>query len=290
LYIVLQRFVLTIVHSCSCHTCCAKHSPEIDVFEGKWKGVFSTVDRSRSVKCAECGQVGATIVCSSESCHLSYHFPCAANLGWNADESESSFSCPKHRVTTSTSDGMACPTEALLQSSQADGLRVNPLDSIHADASHRLKASEIPPTKDVAVVESSEDELDVLPLSDYPLPSRDPKALTIDIPLALVDKKYRTSGHRYVARLGRIARETVHDRWNVDFFATQEESSARILTIASTAVDLLEVGDIVRSANGVRIGSSELDTLQKFLTFLSQEVEVLVEVRRICPNPHSVWS
>jgi hypothetical protein len=240
------------------------------------------------VECVDCHQIGATIVCSIEFCDLSYHFPCASNLGWNFDESESAFTCPKHKA--SSSDGVTRSTDDETQSFRADGLLGNLGSLTQVEVHHRLEASVNPPSQDVAVVETSEDELDGLPLPDYPLPSRDPKALTIDIPLAPVDKKYRANGRRYVARLGRIARETVHDRWNVDFFATHEDSSARILTIASTVPDLLEVGDIVRSVNGIRIGSSELDTLQKFLTFLSQEVEVFLEVRRFCTNPYSVWS
>jgi len=145
----------------------------------------------------------------------------------------------------------------------------------------------IPPSQEV----SSEDEWDDAPLPDDSFPSRDPTALTIDIPLAPLEQTNRTNGRRSIVRLGFISRETVHDRWNVDFFATQAaDSSTRVLTIASTETDLLDEGDMVRSVNGIQIGSSQLDTLQKLLTFLSQEIEVFLEVRRFYTTSYSLWS
>lgn len=92
-------------------------------------------------------------------------------------------------------------------------------------------------------------------------------------------------GGRSVLRLGRISRKSIRDRWNVEFYATCiDNSNDRILTVASTIPDPFDQfneGDVVKSVNGIRIGSANLDTLQKFYVFINQQVEVLLEVRRI---------
>jgi PHD-like zinc-binding domain len=279
-YIKTDTYAILTVFPASCHTNCAENSPEIEVFEGKWKGVFATVNGSRYSECATCHQIGATILCSDETCSRCYHFSCASSLGWKCDENESKFFCPTHTEPSASVEMI--PTTSKLKSSSTDEvvhenthISANPLES-----------------NDVAVIESSEDESDNMQLSDIPSENQDPASLPIDIPLALIDRNYKTNGRRFVARLGRIARETVSDRWNVDFFATStEDSSARVLTIASTIpdpFDVFEQGDIIRSINGIRVGSDGMDTLQKFFTFLSQEIEVMLEVRRFSSS--SFWN
>jgi PHD-like zinc-binding domain len=255
----------------SCHTNCAEYSPEIEVFEGKWKGVFSTVDRSRFSQCVKCSQFGATIRCSGPSCSDNYHFPCACQLGWKYDENGTDFFCAKHKELSdnsirSTDDG----------ESQSNP-RVIDTPVIPATADDNI-------TKSVVVIDSSDDELEKQPIPDVSPAIHDPTAFSVDIPLASSLKGYKFNGSRYTLRLGRLSRKSVHDRWNVEFYATCiDNTSARVLTIATTdpdPFDQFEEGDIIKSVNGIRIGSKDMDTLKKFFMFINQQVEVLVEVRR----------
>lgn len=45
--------------------------------------------------------------------------------------------------------------------------------------------------------------------------------------------------------------------------------------------DEIHDGDMVVSINGVQVGSNELDSLEKVLSYLSQEVDALIEVRQM---------
>jgi hypothetical protein len=79
------------------HNCCAENSPEVEVFEGKWKNVLKAVSRSRSLKCFLCGQDGASIGCSHENCFRCYHFCCGEDTGWRFDKEGKEFFCELHR-------------------------------------------------------------------------------------------------------------------------------------------------------------------------------------------------
>ena len=145
----------------------------------------------------------------------------------------------------------------------------------------------------VVAADSSDDELETQPYHDIASQNKDFIAFSIAIPLINNFRGYKSSGGRSILRLGRISRESIRDKWNVEFYATCiDNSNDRILTIASTIpdpFDQFEEGDVVKSVNGMRIGSSNLDTLQKFYVFINQQVEVLLEVRRVLESS-SPWN
>ena len=126
-----------------------------------------------------------------------------------------------------------------------------------------------------------------------PSVKKDVIAFSIPIPLTSNFRSFKAGGGRSVLRLGRISRNSIRDRWNVEFYATCiDNSNDRILTVASTIPDPFDQfneGDVVKSVNGIRIGSANLDTLQKFYVFINQQVEVLLEVRRILDSS-SPWN
>lgn len=252
----------------SCHANCAECSPEIGVFEGKWSGVFDTVDRSRYSECTACQGIGASVLCSAPSCSNCYHLPCACKLGWNYEESENKFFCPKHNLELSSArDVMASKPDEEAVDKVGGG--------------------------NIVAIDSSDDELEQQTDHDIPSPNKDLIAFSIAIPLTFNFRGYKSSGGRSILRLGRIARDSIRDKWNVEFYATCiDNSNDRILTVASTIpdpFDKFEEGDVVKSVNGMRIGSSNLDTLQKFYVFINQQVEVLLEVRRILESS-SPWN
>lgn len=84
------------------HNNCAEYSPEVGIKDGLWNNVIRACNRGKAIECSLCGQVGATIGCSLESCRRSYHFSCAEDTGWNFDEDGKAFGCDLHRTPIGT--------------------------------------------------------------------------------------------------------------------------------------------------------------------------------------------
>ena len=80
------------------HTNCAENSPEVEVFEGQWKDVFTTVNRSRNFECVLCNQIGASIGCAYKNCDRCYHFSCGEDTGWRFEMDGKEFYCDLHRT------------------------------------------------------------------------------------------------------------------------------------------------------------------------------------------------
>ena len=84
----------------------------------------------------------------------------------------------------------------------------------------------------------------------------------------------------------RLFRSCTDDRWNVEFFVTKLDGGGdkAVLSVASNDPDpfddILQTGDVVISINGMEIGSPLMDTLQKVITRLSQEVDAMMEIQR----------
>lgn len=82
------------------HANCAMWSAEVfEEIDGSLQKVQSAVSRGKHIKCAECGQKGATVGCNARNCSEQYHFPCArrANCAFMVDKK---VFCPKHRADT----------------------------------------------------------------------------------------------------------------------------------------------------------------------------------------------
>lgn len=62
-----------------------------------WTNVIKAVNRGKSIECALCGQIGATIGCAAEGCTKSYHFSCAENTAWRFEDDGKDFECDEHR-------------------------------------------------------------------------------------------------------------------------------------------------------------------------------------------------
>lgn len=79
------------------HNNCAENSPEVEVFEGQWKDVFASVNRSRSIECFMCSRIGASIGCAHPKCERCYHFSCGEDTGWRFDIDGKEYYCDLHR-------------------------------------------------------------------------------------------------------------------------------------------------------------------------------------------------
>lgn len=271
------------------HEKCVRYTTIIDIGEDplsrldkEFRHVFTAIDRAQN--CASCGKKGATIRCSNNSCESCYHFLCAQNLSWNFDKQGATFCCLEHREDLSKSS--AATTKQSFSVSAPDK-KIDAPRSVGTDASRPL------PTADVIVIDSSDDESLGLQNADIKEAAKEASTLPATIPLAHICFNGKLDGNRRGnVRLVRISRKSVHDRWDVDFYATCEaDSVTRVLTVASAGpdpFDQLEEGDTVRAINGINVGSPELDSLQKVFAFLSREIEVMMEVRRV-PRPGTQW-
>ena len=79
------------------HNNCAEYSPEVEVLDSKWKNVIKAVNRGKLFNCALCGEIGATIGCTSANCFRVYHFSCSEDAGWRFDRDGKVFFCDLHR-------------------------------------------------------------------------------------------------------------------------------------------------------------------------------------------------
>jgi hypothetical protein len=199
-------------------------------------------------------------------------------LGWNYEESGNKFFCHKHKLDHSSERDSVLDTDANKEGIDSKSFHDT---TVKNDVNH------------IVPIDSSDDELDPQASPDVPSTKNDMVAFSINIPLTSNFKGYKSNGGRSILRLGRISRDSIRDRWNVEFYATcLDNSNARTLTVASTIpdpYDQFEEGDVVKSVNGMRIGSAHLDTLQKFYMFINQQVEVLLEVYRI-HDSSSPWN
>jgi len=272
---------LTVVHKN-----CIRNTSIIDIGEEKMSGidheyrnVFTAIDRARGNKCCSCKKPGASALCSESSCSQCFHFICAQDSGWNFEKQGPKFRCPKHREDSfaygaqSGKDGNG--TASSLRSAQHSLPQENGDGTISEGVTALLNG---------AVDNEDDDETDYPELTVSMLDKKyeETALMPSDIPLALRPTRRRDS--LWKPMLVRVTRKSIQDRWNVELFATCLEGSlSRYLTVASTfpnPVDQLEDGDIVRAINGVKVGSKELNSLSKVFSFLSREVDVLLEIGR----------
>ena len=77
------------------HAQCALFSAEVHgEREGDLYNVLNAIKRGRSLKCAACGERGATVGCGEKRCSKSFHLRCAAAHGLL--QGETTFHCRKH--------------------------------------------------------------------------------------------------------------------------------------------------------------------------------------------------
>jgi len=87
------------------HHNCAFYSPEVgSTADGQWTNVIKAVNRGKSIRCAHCGKMGATIGCIHQNCNKSFHFSCCVDTGWlflrRGGANGKEYLCDKHREHT----------------------------------------------------------------------------------------------------------------------------------------------------------------------------------------------
>ena len=87
------------------------------------------------------------------------------------------------------------------------------------------------------------------------------------------------------SRLVRIFRKSRKDRWNIELIATPTPLVGKSsLSVAACKLDDpfdgLKAGDVVTAINGVKVGSSQLNSLSKVISRFGQEIEIMLEIQR----------
>ena len=90
------------------HNNCAENSPEVEIFDGRWKNVIKAVNRGKQIECTLCGQTGATVGCTHLNCFRSYHFSCGEDTGWLFERDGKVFFCDIHRPKRIDADASEC--------------------------------------------------------------------------------------------------------------------------------------------------------------------------------------
>lgn len=199
-------------------------------------------------------------------CSNSYHFNCARSLDWDFEESPH-FYCLSHRSSGSS----ACPDKAahgkMLQHTLFTFMEAAPLKNDQP-------ANFYTPSGGDHSIIGETSALDNVPSS------------TIHIDHFRTEKLSVYEGYSSETRLVNAVRNSLQHQWNIALEASVDPlSQTRILSVArqeAGLVDGLCPGDIICTINGIRVGTSALDTVERVLKILSQEVEVVMEV---CDGP-----
>ena len=89
------------------HYDCLQWSPMVYEENGRWMNVTAEVFRGRQLRCAGCGETGATLGC--EVCRSSYHVPCAHVAACGFDETAFTIRCPEHAWHALVVIAVLCP-------------------------------------------------------------------------------------------------------------------------------------------------------------------------------------
>jgi hypothetical protein len=268
----------------------------------EYRNMFVAIERAGN--CGSCGKVGATVSCSEPSCSLCFHFACAEDTSWNL-EKRPQFRCRQHRkkeiteplkraVTSSTAQLKDSGTSGIfhhaLFSQGGSSPHIAVPGNLDIDRSdHRALAPDKKNLQDdtssSSESENEQEEANHIEEKQGPPVNTVAYVLTSDV----------QSDNAVETTLARLYRGSIGEPWNVEFYVTRLDDNDEkdnnshdgekraLLSVAMArpdAFDEVRDGDIVIAINGMRVGSPELDSLEKVLSRLSQEVEAMMEVRR----------
>jgi hypothetical protein len=291
------------------HENCARYTSVVDIgedshcrLEHEYRNIFEAISVGSGKSCHGCQNVGATINCSEPSCSLCFHFACAEEANWDFSK-RAIFRCSKHRTKTQSKSQSIPPPAKSAESSMGSGVFHHTLFSLGTslpdqnrdtpgklDMSNAQLLSEMA-TDSVFVDSSSESEEDPEPPEHQETESFQDQNLQPQefASSSALTSDYESFGMPLQTHLARLYRSTLEDLWNVDFYVTpvggnrttkQQHSFLSVAMARPDPYDELRDGDIVTAINGTKVGSPDLDSLEKVLSRLSKEVDAMVEVQR----------
>lgn len=288
------------------HENCVKYTTIVDVPEieesrmgHEYRNIFRCLDLAKT--CANCGKRGATIVCTHPSCDKAFHFQCAKNSGWNFVKRGKRFRCEIHcnkgfeskseKVDSNDVSGRNIP--GFLQHNLLAQFGATPRESrvelpSNLDMGGTVAPGGVPANAKEVLDETflgehdaestAEEVLDESDLSDESYFGEN------DSWIEVMDASL-SSGISGPIRLVRIERSSRNELWNISFQVLQEKGSSFLSVAASSKANQdniasLQVGDIIISINGIKIGSRKLNCLRRVLSKLKEEVGLMMEVLR----------
>ena len=82
------------------HAPCALWSPGVLLVSFKVDGLVDAYESSRTNRCQECGETGATLPCHTETCTRVYHYTCAVKGNCSLTHNTFQLLCPSHTIDT----------------------------------------------------------------------------------------------------------------------------------------------------------------------------------------------
>jgi hypothetical protein len=273
------------------HENCARYTNLIDTTadsasrsDFEFRNVFTAIDLSR--KCEGCGNLGATITCSDPSCKLSYHFACAEELDWKFEKQRSKFGCMLHRRKHRKPDEQKQGSAGILGSGALSG-------GIFQHALFSMSASDDPSSAQPSNLDMGgstpfDESESILLSSDSSEDEMEIENVTVKIVDTIGELTSLVEGStQHESRLVRVHRPSVNEPWRIELNATlQPRMDKSALFVAACPSDPfdgqvgLQMGDILLAVNGAKVGSSGFDTLEKVMSQLGQEVDVMMEIGR----------
>jgi PHD-zinc-finger like domain/PHD-like zinc-binding domain len=255
------------------HKNCARYTNIVDISENEesrseydFRNITAAIDQARKMFCSKCGGPGASIRCIESECSLCFHYQCTED--WNFDDN-ASFRCFLHRQHRNK---RMKHQERGLGMAAEGGIFQHALFSSLAEADgDTLPAS-------TSGLEANIDDSDPSHKEQGKGEKEEEQRLH-QLTCELGDDEISES------RLVRVHRPSLDFEWNVSFLLTSHPTAPgrSYLTVAHSSnddpYDGLVDGDVVCAMNGIRAGSSSLDSIDKVIKLLRQEVEVLMEVR-----------
>lgn len=215
-----------------------------------------------------CLKEGASIECSVPSCRDCVHYHCACLLDWDFSKNKK-YRCLTHRSSSSPKhNGHKAPekqSENSFQHALFAQFGAEPADQDEDNG---------------APVNMETNDTHLLQEEDEYLAAHNEKKRPKEVDYFRTEKLSEYTDGVDV-RLVNVIRNSPEDKWRLTLEASvDDKSGARYLTVqeANDDHDGLFSGDVVCSMNGEKVGSVSLDTIEKCLKILSQEVDVLMEV------------
>jgi hypothetical protein len=272
----------------SVHENCVKYTTIVDTPEiedsrmgHEYRNIFTALDQSKT--CIKCARQGATVGCADPSCDQAFHLQCARKSGWNFEKRGKLFRCEIHRNRASETKAGKAESNGPSNGNASGLLQHNLLAQF--GATPRESRVDVPSNLDMGgtMAPGFSAETDMKGAhetsdTDESFLGEDGLGIEVmDVPLS-----YDVSDSK---RLVRVQRSSRNELWNISFKVLPMNNSSSVLAVAAATKDQddllsLQVGDIVVSINGMRIGSEELKCLRDVLFRLKQEVDLMMEVLR----------
>jgi hypothetical protein len=255
------------------HKNCARYTNIMDISENEesrseydFRNIIAAIDQAHYSFCSKCGATGATIRCTESECSLCFHYQCAED--WNFDEG-AAFRCFVHsqhrqkRLKHQGSDSGATAEGGMFQ---------------HALFSSIVEAGSEKPSAENSGSTTSIDDSAPRGMGQEKWKKKEEQRLDT-LTCEFGDDDISDS------RLVRVYRPSLASKWNVSFLLKSHPTTpgrSFLCAVNSSNDDPYDGpvdGDAVCAINGTRVGSSSLDSIDKVIKLLRQEVEVLMQVR-----------